>query len=86
MVECVVELEKMIERKIFKDYYFISIIILKKMVYVQKTSNEQFVITIPKSIIKLVKWKKGTELVFLQDNQGNVILKTIKPNRSKNEK
>ena len=48
------------------------------MVLIQKTSNEQFVITIPRSIVKLKNWKKGTELIVTEDTTGNIILKEIK--------
>lgn len=48
------------------------------MVLIQKTNNEQFVITIPKSIIKLKNWKKGTELIVTEDSVGNIVLKEIK--------
>ena len=54
------------------------------MVLIQKTNNEQFVITIPKSIVKLKNWKKGTELIVTEDSVGNIVLKEIKlKNRSK---
>lgn len=54
------------------------------MVLIQKTNNGQFVITIPKSIIKLKNWKKGTELIVNEDTKGNIILKKINGRKSKN--
>ena len=56
------------------------------MVFIQKTNNGQFVITIPKSIVKLKNWKKGIELLVTEDNAGNIILKEIKSNNGRKQK
>jgi len=56
------------------------------MVFIQKTNNGQFVITIPKSIVKLKNWKKGIELLVTEDNAGNIILKEIKSNNGRKKK
>jgi len=48
------------------------------MVFIQKTNNGQFVVTIPKTIIKLKNWKKGTEIIMSEGDNGDIILKEIK--------
>lgn len=47
------------------------------MVKLQK-HKEQFRLTIPKDIVKLMGWNKGTEIVFIQDASGNLLIKEIK--------
>jgi hypothetical protein len=49
------------------------------MVKLQQATNGGFWITIPKSIIKDKKWKKGQELnLNMYDPNGNVIIREIK--------
>lgn len=47
------------------------------MVRVQDNEG-QLKITIPKDIARLMKWKKGIELVFIQDSSGNLLLRELK--------
>lgn len=41
-------------------------------------NDGQYRITIPKDIVKLLKWKHGTELVFVLDKSGKLIIQEIK--------
>ena len=41
-------------------------------------NNGQFKITIPKEIALERGWNKNTRLKFLEDTQGNIILKEVK--------
>jgi len=43
-----------------------------------QNNKGQFKLTIPKDIIKLTGWKGGTEIVLIQNQDGNLILKEIK--------
>jgi len=49
-----------------------------KMPIIQKTNKGQFIITLPRIIVELKGWKKGTKIIFIQDNLGNLILKEIR--------
>lgn len=49
-----------------------------KMPIIQKTNKGQFIITLPKIIVELKDWKKGTKILFILDNLGNLILKEIR--------
>ena len=49
------------------------------MVKIQETNTGQSVITLPKTIMKATGWKKGTELIPHVDDDGNLVLKEIKP-------
>lgn len=51
------------------------------MVKIQDNQG-QIRITIPKDIAKLKGWKQGTEVVFIQDTSGNIIIKELKKNES----
>lgn len=48
------------------------------MVKVQQLPGGQLVVTIPKDVARLKSWKKGTNLTFIEDNFGNVMLKEAK--------
>jgi len=39
---------------------------------------DQYVITLPKTIVKLKGWRKGIELFFVMDNMGNISIKEVK--------
>ena len=39
------------------------------------TTTEQYTITLPSNIVRLKGWGKGTEIVFIQDTFGNIMLK-----------
>jgi len=52
------------------------------MVKLQLDSNNQYKITLPKSIVVAKKWKKGDEIQVEFDSEGNMVLK----NRSENDK
>ena len=41
-------------------------------------NNGQYKITIPKELALEKGWKKGTRLKFVEDSEGNVILKEVK--------
>ena len=45
---------------------------------VQKTKNDQYIINIPKQIIRFKKWEKHTEIIFIPDENGNIVLKELK--------
>ncbi|MBW2975088.1 AbrB/MazE/SpoVT family DNA-binding domain-containing protein [Candidatus Woesearchaeota archaeon] len=40
--------------------------------------KNQYRITIPKDLAESKRWKAGTKLRFVEDTEGNVILKEIK--------
>jgi bifunctional DNA-binding transcriptional regulator/antitoxin component of YhaV-PrlF toxin-antitoxin module len=40
-------------------------------------NNGQYKVTIPKDLAEMHGWGKGTKLVFIQDEKGNVILREI---------
>ena len=40
-------------------------------------NNGQYRITIPKDLVKAKSWKAGTEIRFIEDTEGNIILKEI---------
>jgi hypothetical protein len=50
------------------------------MVKIQQPQEGQFNITLPLGIIKMKKWKKGTELFLTLNEKGEVILKEIVEN------
>ena len=41
-------------------------------------NNGQYKITIPKDLAEDRGWKKGTKLRFVEDKDGNIILKEVK--------
>lgn len=45
------------------------------MVKLQYDNNQQFKITLPKSIVIAKGWKKGEQLKIEIDDNGNIILK-----------
>ena len=47
------------------------------MVNIQNNSG-QYRITLPKDLARLKNWKKGTEVILVQDSSGSVIIKEIK--------
>lgn len=51
------------------------------MAIIQETNTGQFMITIPKHLMKATGWKKGTELITNLDDTGNIILKEMKPKK-----
>ena len=44
-------------------------------------SNNQFRITLPKDLVEEKGWKAGTKLRFVEDLEGNVLLKEIKKSK-----
>jgi len=42
------------------------------MVKIQQTSKGQYVITLPKALVKAKGWDKGTELMLILNNRGNI--------------
>lgn len=46
----------------------------------------QYRITIPKDLAEAKGWKPGTKLRFVEDTEGNVILKEIKEENEKHSK
>ena len=46
----------------------------------------QYRITIPKDLAEAKGWKPGTKLRFVEDTEGNVILKEIKEENGKTRK
>ncbi|MFH1641953.1 MAG: hypothetical protein ABIC04_03565 [Nanoarchaeota archaeon] len=48
---------------------------------IQQTKNDQFIINIPKHIIRLKNWKKHTELIFIPDGEGAISIKELKPGK-----
>jgi len=40
----------------------------------QKTSNDQFIITLPKSLVLAKGWKKGEELSIRIDERGRLLI------------
>jgi len=40
--------------------------------------NKSFIVTVPKTLVKLKGWSKGDELVFVANSQGNLELTKIK--------
>jgi hypothetical protein len=49
------------------------------MVKIQNPKQGQYNITLPLGIMKMKKWKKGTELLLTLNERGEVILKEILP-------
>jgi hypothetical protein len=47
------------------------------MVKIQNPKEGQFNITLPLGIMKMKRWKKGTELLLTLDEKGEVVLKEI---------
>jgi hypothetical protein len=47
------------------------------MVKIQNPKPGQFSITLPLTIIKMKKWKKGTELFATINDKGDIILREI---------
>jgi hypothetical protein len=47
------------------------------MVKVQNPKKGQFSITLPLGIIKMKRWKKGTEIFLTLNEKGDVILKEM---------
>lgn len=47
------------------------------MVKIQNPKPGQFGITLPLGIIKMKKWKKGTELFITMNEAGDILLKEI---------
>lgn len=47
------------------------------MVKIQNPKPGQYSITLPLGIIKMKKWKKGTEIFLTLNEKGEVILKEI---------
>ena len=47
------------------------------MVKLQETKGRYF-LSVPKEYVKLKKWKKGQELVFGFDHDGNIVIKEVK--------
>jgi len=47
------------------------------MVKIQNPKEGQFNITLPLGIMKIKRWKKGTELLLTLNEKGEVILKEI---------
>ncbi len=45
--------------------------------------KDQYRITIPKDLIEVKGWKPGTKLRFIEDAEGNIILKEIKKENEK---
>lgn len=50
---------------------------------IQKTKNEQFIINIPKHIIRFKNWEKSVELLFIPDEKGDIFLKELKLKENK---
>jgi len=48
------------------------------MVKIQNPKAGQYSITLPLGIIKMKKWKKGTEIFLTLNEKGEVVLKEIK--------
>lgn len=47
---------------------------------IQKTKNGQFIINIPKNIVRYKNWEKHTELLFVPDEKKDIVLKELKAN------
>lgn len=47
------------------------------MVKIQSPKEGQFSITLPLAVMKFKRWKKGTELLPMVDDKGDVVLKEI---------
>ncbi|MBW2964775.1 hypothetical protein KY363_04915 [Candidatus Woesearchaeota archaeon] len=47
------------------------------MVKIQNPKQGQYSITIPLGIVKLKRWKKGTELFLTLSERGDVVLREI---------
>jgi len=45
---------------------------------VQKTSNDQYIVTIPKAFAETFKFKQGTLLEFNINDKGELVIKKIK--------
>ncbi len=48
---------------------------MAKKAIVQKTSNNQYIVTIPKQIAEFKGIEKGTILYWAEDSEGNLVLK-----------
>lgn len=53
------------------------------MVKLQHDPNNQYKITLPKSIVVAKRWKKGDELVVEFDGEGNLVLKNASEGKRK---
>ena len=51
------------------------------MVKVQKTSNEQLILTIPKKIAEFKGIDKGTEVMFREHTKNSLIIEVIKKDK-----
>ena len=49
-----------------------------EMVKLQYDANKQFKITLPRQLILAKKWKKGQQLCFELDGEGNIVIKNEK--------
>ena len=49
------------------------------MVKIQETKNGQATITVPKDIMRVLGWNKGTAVIPIPDENGNLLLKEMKP-------
>lgn len=45
------------------------------MVKLQYDNNKQYKVTLPKALIEAKGWEKGTELLVVLDDKGNIVLK-----------
>jgi hypothetical protein len=59
----------------------VKILIRGLMVKIQNPKEGQFNITLPLGIMKMKRWKKGTELYLTLSESGEVILKEIVEDR-----
>ena len=51
------------------------VVLIRKMVKLQCDRNRQFKITLPRQIALAKKWKKGDDLAFEIDSEGNLIIR-----------
>lgn len=56
------------------------------MVKVQKTPNEQLILTIPKKIAEFKNIDKGTELIFREHTKNSLIIEIVKKDVDRKKK
>ncbi len=55
---------------------------MKRMVIIQQCGGGQFTVTLPKAIIKFMKWGRGIELYPYPTGQDGILLKPLKKGKS----
>ena len=53
------------------------------MVKIQKLPNGQYVITLPKQLVMLKEWAKGTEIVFKEHTKNSFVIEKKGDNNEK---